>query len=360
MASNPPLSPGRSKDAINLQTHLAAIVSLLSTEWDLGLDAKADFSPNKNRKTVEDECVRKMNFLFYKDKESLNSAKVQFQSEAKILYQRWESTPRAQRGELPQAPRGAKRLTTSEKDHLLRRLNEILTTRYEKAKQGLDRTPLSSKRARKNVLDGSPVPYKLGSKAGEKQTPSDELFSDLPPKNKKARPDLPPSKSLNFMPPPPERGGPSTRPISANASFTSVNSDVPSVFSAASFGNSMRVNTQETVPDEIQFQTQDLKAQFTTPQEDKTRSSDYQSKSSEAREAKESSEAQRGPLTPTSDIDEELSQGLGDCAIDRNGGSSEPNDDGPRLRSLRSSLLKAFCEITCPTSTYSISAFTDP
>jgi hypothetical protein len=359
MASNPPLSPGRSKDAINRQTHLAAIVSLLSSEWDLGLDAKADFSPNKNRKTVREECVRKMNFLFYKDKESLNGAKVQFQSEAKILYQGWQNTPRPERGELPQAPRGAKRLTASEKDHLLQRLNEILSTPYEKAKQGLDRTPISSRRASKSDLDDSPVPYKLSPIAGETKRPSDNSYADLPPKNKKARPDLPLSRSLNSMPPPSERGGPSTRPISANASFTFINSDVPSVFSAASFGDSRLVNTQETAPDETQFQTQESKARFTTPQKDKTKSSDCQSSSFEPGVAEESFEAQRGTPPTARNIEEELSQGIGDCAIDPEDGSCKLNDNGRQLRSLRSSLLKALRKITCPHLILLFSEFTD-
>jgi hypothetical protein len=350
MASSLPLSPGRSKDAINRQTHFAAIVSLLSSEWDLGLDAKADFSPNKNRKTVREECVRKMNFLFYKDKESLDGAKMQFQSEAKILYQDWQSTPRVERGELLQAPRGAKRLTASEKDHLLQRLNEILSPSYEKTKQGLDRTPLSSKRASKSDLDDTPVPYKLSLKAGETKRLSDNSFADLPPKNKKARPDTPPSRSLNSMPPPPEKGGSSTRQISANASFTSIDSDVPRVFSSASFGDSRLVNTQETAPDKTQFQTQESKAQFTTPQEDKTKSSDCRSSSFEAGVAEESFEAQRGTPTTARDIQEELSQGIGDCAIDHDDGS-KLNDDGSQLRSLQSSFLKAFRKITHLTST---------
>jgi hypothetical protein len=111
----------------------------------------------------------------------------------------------------------------------------------------------------------------------------------------------------------------------------------------------MRVNTQETVPDEAR----ELKAQFITPQEHKINSSDYQSRSSEAREANESLEAQKGLPTLVRDI-EELSQSLGDCAIDRNDGSCKLKDDERQLRSLRSSLVKAFRKITCPTSKCSV------
>jgi hypothetical protein len=150
---------------------------------------------------------------------------------------------------------------------------------------------------------------------------------------------------------PPDRGRPRQQKLAPtargpNESFNSVVSDVPSVFSRPSFGNSFFVSTQETVPDqnESNFQTQETREQFIIPQPDRNKSSDYASSSFERLVANipeenilsESFEVRQG--SPTGHVNEELSQNLWDFAFDDNLEAGSPE------RELLDSLQHVFCE----------------
>ncbi|KAL2074164.1 hypothetical protein VTL71DRAFT_7942 [Oculimacula yallundae] len=325
----------------------------LCNDWDLGLDVKRKTRDVHGDLTLDCKCVNLLRFCHHK--KVFDRVVSDFDKDARVLYQGWVNKPRADRGTIPPPTRRQKRpVNAAERDVLLQCLCKICkeySDAWHKTSGGTPKHILD--KIRESTFDVAPVSTPSiiapSPRADSEKRPRDESFADIPVTKKKTRqPDLPPQRSLSDMAPP--RGRPlrqesnpqaSARKSSAsfsrsaNTSFTESEASEP-VFSQ-DVDNSW-VATQETIPDDLP----EMREAFTTLQDDKYISSNYESSSFEARIADipEDDLIERiDLLRPASPVEEELSQDLLDFGIE---GSTAPAEETPEEAQLRERLKNVF------------------
>jgi hypothetical protein len=310
-------------------------IDLLSKEWDLGIQPKTDYSPEKTGSSLGGQCIQRIKFLHHK--KAFDPALQRFRTEATILYSGWVQKPKADRGVVPEATRNKPRpVTETERVQLLKLLLRILKEDIAKyMKEHPFASPLSGRLHGSQNIDDRPVPISLGSSPGSdsKRHRDEEPFSDPVKLKKPRKPDSAPvptaskseasgstsapSRALR----PPAAGSmlpPDTK--SANTSFAS---DGSSVFSRRlSYNSSWQPGTQETVPEEdLVPHTKAVKDSFMNPQPDKASSTDYGTSSFEERMADVNENAlgirsSPEPLLADEGEGEGLSQDLLGMAVD--------------------------------------------
>ena len=284
---------------------------MLNTNWGLGIPLTSEWSPNKSERTLEDGCVRSLNFCLHK--KIIGEALKSFQDQADEMYKGWVRNPRGERGVVPEKTRHRPHpVTEVERLELLSCL-KITLDEHKFKWQGSEFSPLSVKSASTSFNDKS-VPFSLSPQPGtETKRSRDSSFPDLTRNSKKAKM-LKVQQARSFDMPPPDRGrsyyqDPQSSK-SANTSFAA--SEASIIFSRPSFGASTVPSTQDTVPDDDLPKTQEDRPAFTTIREDKTKSSDYASSSFERAVANIPEEdVIEFSCPPQSDaVDAELSQDL--------------------------------------------------
>jgi len=328
MAPEPQTPTKKEKEPDLFNTKL----EMLSHEWDLGIQPKKDYSPEKRGRSLSDKCIEKIRFLHYK--KVFDPALIRFREEATILYSGWVHKPRAERGVVPEATRNKPRpVTEKERVQLLRLLLKILDedqAKYISSHSPSKHSPSSARIPGSQKLDDSPAPFSLGprkSNSDPKRPRDEEAFSNVPVTFKKPRkPDVQPSATTSkaqatatSSKAQPFAAGsmlpPETHP-SANTSFAS---DVSSIFSRRqSYTSSWQPGTQETAPDipEVEEEqlvphSQAVKDSFINPQPDKASSTDYGTSSFEERIAGMDEAALIRSVSPEPRLDSQTDAGEG-------------------------------------------------
>lgn len=228
------LDPAVKKKPETHTLEIDAIIAMLNQEWDLRIPlSRGNDSPRQRQEkgwNTEVQCLVRIKFLQYQDKDKLSKAKGLFDDEAQLLYQGWVHKPHQERGVLPPRTRHVTHpVSDMERKELLACLLRILDEPYQEYRF----TPSSSrKREPRRMFDDTPIasPSLLRS---VKRTSNDH-FDDVSIKKQKQ--------------PTEQMAPPRTRRQTELHAETSFVSHASTVFShAPSLKN---FQTQSTLPDE--------------------------------------------------------------------------------------------------------------
>lgn len=325
-----PATPKRG-DPDRSNASLKTKVDRLCACWPLALQLSDNYSPAKNKGTLEEECLFLMGWCHHK--KVLDTALEKFHRRAEVLYSGWVNKPEAERGVIPQATKQMPRpVSDDERKELLDCLIHVFRKQKE-AYPDYRQTPRSSTPTT-NYFDTKSIPFPLAPRIGmEKKRAREEESLDTPAKKPQGRAesmfsDMQPLRGRNARQEPE-----SSR--SANTSFAST------VFSHPSFDAPMRTSTQETAPDDDELPL--LKTQENVPasiaiQKEWNKSSDYGPSSSYERAFNDSFGDDSGMHDQTDGeddeqlrIDQQLSQTIGERNLEEQS-LTDPNECKFRAR----------------------------
>jgi len=319
----------------NIKLELDQLYSRLSSYWDLRVQSSTDSPSTRAAKregstpeqSARNECIFKLRFLYFKNKQGVLAALDRFDKQADNLYKEWVIKPGADRDLLPKPTRKIPRpLTASERVKLFQLLLELINPLYEECKTpGGARANWSfSMNARQASFETAPVlpsierPLRqpqFGASPGIPSTgnrgkrPLEEFPSiETTPKKAKTPPEASRSREMLSAVQPNQRLDANT---SAHTSFTT---NMSGVFSQANVDNSGIFQTQETQPDdEVDFEAEldkQILAEILSQVERGPQSSEYWGSSFDVDPVM--ADTLDGS---TSMVDESLSQELLSCAL---------------------------------------------